>query len=50
MLEIPAGKIPAVRMKMKRPHLVPLQGRVLELVESQKADKIVILYSKPEAK
>lgn len=33
-------KIPAVRMKMKRPHLVPLQGRILELVESQKSDKI----------
>ena len=26
-------KIPAVRMKMKRPHLVPIQGRMLELFE-----------------
>ena len=29
-------EIPATRMKMKRPHLVPLQGRTLELVNQAK--------------
>ena len=32
-------EIPVERMKMKRPHLVPLEGRVLEILETEKANR-----------
>ena len=32
-------EIPAERMKMKRPHLVPLEGRILEVLEAEKANR-----------
>lgn len=38
-LEEKVWNIPAARMKMKRPHLVPIQGRMLELLELAKVYK-----------